>query len=302
MLLDAFFSGKEIAGFEEKLLDNSGKKLENFLKETVFAGLLLSLVFSIVSFNAGINSGLILFFGTIIVFLPLFLLVFFHLYWFEKNKREKEMLVPDALLQASAFPEGTDIVKIAKYLSNADFGLLGKEFGKVHSEVLKGASVKQAFGNMEKRCKSKIIERMCRLLVQGYESGAGMQAVLKEAADDLLETSSLVRERISALVIEKYTLLLAGGIIVPAVLGLIAGMISSLDFSSFSAIEIGLPPEQRKELLEAALLGNNFYIFEYALLASFFVAFQENNSKKTAIYFLLLLPASFLSYYIAKGF
>jgi hypothetical protein len=131
MLLENFFKEKQIREFEEKLLQNSNKKISVFLKESIFAGLLTALLIALGGFFIKIEHGFIIIASIGAVLAGMTLMVLWQLYLFEKNKRAKELLVPDALLQASMFPEKTDIAKIVQYLGRASYGLLGKEFRKV---------------------------------------------------------------------------------------------------------------------------------------------------------------------------
>jgi hypothetical protein len=235
------------------------------------------------------------------LFLPIGFWYFFLLLRAEYQKQQKEALVPDLLLSCSSFPKGTDSMAFFRFGSSAHFGLLGKEFEKASLEIRHGASVEQALHGMKKRCKSRVIERMADLLLLGYESGADLSKVFRETAEDLFETRFLLQERQAVLLVQKYTILLAGGLIVPIVLGLVSGLVQQLDFSSLASLEIGLDAGQRKELLEAAGLGTVLYLLEYSLLASFFVANQEGNWKKGILYSAVLLPIGFVGFWIAKG-
>ena len=127
-----------------------------------------------------------------------------------------------------------------------------------------------------------------------------MSSVFRAAADDFFETNSLLRERNAALVIEKYTLLFAGGIIVPAVLGLLTGMVSGIDFSGLQELGLGETLPEKTGLFEITLLASRIYIAEYAVIASVFIAEQEGNQKKAFLYALFLLPASFAVNFLAK--
>lgn len=226
---------------------------------------------------------------------------FFFLLRAEHVKRKKEELVPDLLLSCSAFPKGTDSITLLRFGASSHFGLLGKEFEKACKEIENGASVEQALLHLKKRCKSRVMDRMADLLIMGYESGADLSRVFREAAEDLFETQFLLQERQAVLLIQKYTILLAGGLIVPIVLGLVSGLVRQLDFSSLALLEIGLKAGQRKELLEAASLGTQLYLVEYAVLASFFVANQEGNWKKGVLYSAILLPVGLTGFWLAKG-
>ncbi len=218
----------------------------------------------------------------------------------ENRKRELENIIPDMLLQASVFPKGTPIMKIISYLAGTKQGSLSSEFKKCQNEIERGASVEEALRNISKRNKSKIIGRAVRLLVQGYNSGADLCDILKETAEDMMETNNILRQRMSTLIVEKYTLLFAGGIIVPLVLGLLVGMVNGLNFSSMAELSIGMDSAQRTGIINAALLGNILYIAEYSIIASLFIANQENNMKKALIYATFLMPASLAVYHLAQ--
>ena len=109
---------------------------------------------------------------------------FFRFYLNEKQKREKEKLIPDALLQAGVFPSGTPLIKIIEYLSQANYGTLSNEFKKALNEIEKGSSITEALENIKKRNQSSIISRAMNLLIQGHESGADMSQTFKETAED----------------------------------------------------------------------------------------------------------------------
>ena len=220
-------------------------------------------------------------------------------YFEEKRIKEIEQITPDLLLQASVFPKKTAIHEIIEYFSKSNFGEAGKEFEKVMKEIEKGASVESALESLKKRVKSKSFQKVINLLIQGYESGAEMNLIFREAAENLLETQSILEERKANLVIEKYTLLFAGGIIVPIILGLIVKMVSGLE-TGFEGISFGMPMQERKQLIEAALISNQIYIGIYALMASIFVGMQESNMNKAIIYTIFLLPLSLIFYNLVQ--
>jgi len=294
------FGEERIKGFNEILKENSsGKKAEELIKLYFTAGISIAILSVGFSFTAKLDSVFSLLLFLFCFFFPGGIHYFFHLFLFEKNKREKEKVVPDILLQASIFPKGTPIIKIIEYISEAEYGLMSKEFRKAFNEIEKGKTVEESLGEISFRCRSEIISRAMNLLIQGNKSGAEMNKVFKETAEDILETQSIIKERIASTFIQKYTLILAGGIIVPLLLGLITGFITEMNFIGINELGLGMPSEERKKIIEAALTANQIYIIEYALIASFFIAQQEGNTKKALVYSLVLIPLGIVCYNIA---
>ncbi len=294
--------GTELRGKLELMLKqtNSKKNEKEFLREILLCAIALSAFASALAFyfSQGVFYSLLAALGIALLFI--FGRYFLLLYKFEMRRRAIEAAVPDLLLQASIFPESAEAVKIIEYLSKADYGALSEEFNKALLEIRKGASIETALKNMSLRNNSRILSRALELIIQGYNSGAKMSKIFRETASDILETRSIIRERIATMTIEKYTLLLAGGIIVPLVLGLLVGLVTKLDFVSSDFLQIGMGAAERKLLLNAAMLANQLYIAEYALLASVFIANMENNIKKAVIYACILMPLSFAVYMIAQ--
>ena len=293
-------AGKKRFEFEEKLCAN-GKTLEQWAKKSIVLGLLFSLTAIAIGYTINTGNLYIIILCFAVFFSTIILSYFLELYFFEKDKRAKEALVPDLLLQASAFPRGTPVNKILGFFAHADFGLLGREFELALLETQKGVSLARALENIKKRCKSRILDRAMTLLARGYESGADLSSVFRASAEDFFETNSLSRERNAALIVEKYTLLFAGGLIVPVILGLLVGMVAGIDFSGLEELEFGLENAERQGLLETIVFANQIYIVEYALIASFFLASQEGNSKKALLYAMFLLPVSFGVNFLAKA-
>lgn len=299
-LLGHFFPEKSIAEFRNVLRQNNAGELRGFLRSSLLQGVALMLLSTGVLLYMGADD----FYITVVPFAALLAMpaanCFLQMYKFEMRKRRMEALVPDVLLQASVFPAGHSMEKAVEFLADAGYGPLSSEFSKAVLEMKSGASFQAAMGNMRNRNRSAVLGRAAELLVQGYESGADMGSVFKETAEDLLESNAILRERNSALVVEKYTLLFAGGFIVPVVLGLIAGLLGTLDFAALAELEIGTTGAERTALMNAAMLANALYIAEYGLIASLFIANSEGNLKKAVLYAALLVPLGQIAYAVAQ--
>ena len=103
------------------------------------------------------------------------------------------------------------------------------------------------------------------------------------------------------MIIEKYTLIFSAGIILPAILAMVAKLVTGMNFELLSELELGLEKETREALFGAAMTAIPLYLGEYSLLASAFVAFEEGRPKKTLLYALLLLPLSLIVYFVIKA-
>lgn len=292
---------KKTRQFEEMLSANGAKGgVEKLLWQSLREGLAAGTLFGAAAFFFG--TGFFVQAAAMAVGLaaPLCARVFYSYFLFDNRRRKIEQLTPDFLLEASLFPKGTTPAELIESFSESDYAFLSEEFRKARHEIEKGATPELALSNAKKRVKSKAFSRAIDLVIEGVQSGADAGAVFKEAAEDLLETNALIRERKSSLVIEKYTLIFAGGVIVPLILGTVAGMLETLDFSGLSEIGIGLAQAEKKDLLWAGKTAGLIYIIEYALIASFFLAFQEHDRKKTAIYAAFLLPVSLAVYFFSQ--
>ena len=299
------FKEEKLRAFEDKLLLNNSrmKNLAGYFKWCIIEGLFLMII--------GMSCGATLLMlepekfvllGGAFFFAPFAVNYILQDLIFERRKRFKEGLLPDVLLEASVFCDETSLLNTIKRLAESDFPLLREDFHRAAIEINNGSSADEALQRIKELNKSKAFDRALDLMLQGYKSGAHMSSNFKEAAEDLMETQAILRERQAVMLVTKYTLLLSAGIIVPAVLGLITGLVSGLNFNAMGELSLGLSAEQRKELFDFAVLGTSIYVVEYALLSSFFLALQEGNKKQFFVYCAIIVPAALAAFTLAKVF
>ncbi|MCD6434074.1 MAG: type II secretion system F family protein [Candidatus Diapherotrites archaeon] len=270
----------------------------DFVKLYITIGLTLSLAFVIAVAISPFElpSYAIAALAACIASLPLILALFYQLYKVEKIKLRKEAEIPEMLLQAASFPKGIPTERIIEYLGR-NKTLLGREFEIASIKIKKNSNVDEVLEEISKRNRSEVISRAIKLLLHSYKTGADMSECFRETAKDIMNTMNILKERAASILIERYTLLLAGGLIVPLILGLLTALVCS--FGAIQPSEFGL--SNSEGLLETLKLATQIYIAEYAVLASGFVALQESKPRKCFVYAAVLLPASMLSYLAGKA-
>jgi len=300
-----FFKEEKIDSFSDKLLLNKSR-MKNYKGFLVYStiegiGLMVITMIALAQFFP-ITQKLELFFAICIFsfFCPYFVNFLFQDIMFEKRKREKEDLLSDLLLETSVFTDESSAIQTIKRISELDFPLLKEDFLRAYTELQNGASVEEVIARMQKLNKSKAITRATDLFLHGYKSGARISSLLKETAEDLLEAKAILKERQAVMLVTKYTLILAAGVIVPAILGLIIGLVSGMSFDAMGELSLGLSTQERKEIFNYAIIGTTIYVFEYALLSSFFLSLQEGNKKNFWVYSLALAPIAGVIFFIAK--
>jgi pilus assembly protein TadC len=298
------FEEEKIKTFEDKLMLNESrmKNYKGFLLFSTIEGTILVICAIIALFEMWKNNYTLL-----VVICLISLICPFALNYltqdiiFEKRKRQKEELLSDLLLEASVFCDESSAEETIKKISEQDFGLISKDFQRAVIEIKNGASIEDAFSHISERNKSKAYSRVISLILQGYKSGARMSQTLKETAEDLLETKAILKERQAVMLVTKYTLIMAAGLIIPAVLGLIINLVSGLNFGAVGEIGLGLDEEQRKGLFENAIIGTTLYVFEYSALSAFFLALQEGNKKSFWTYSAILFPLAGIIFFACQS-
>jgi len=301
--IEFFIEKEKIENFEDKLFLNSFlvKNLNEFITQSTIIGIILmctTMVFLYITLSEIENLFL---FGVLTFFVPFFLNYIFVDILFEKRKRKREDLLPDLLLEGSVFCDQKSLLKTIHSFSKQDINFLSSDFERVYFDIKNGSSVEDALMRNKRLNKSESYNRVIDLLLGSYSSGGSISKLLRELAEDLMESKAIVKERQAVMLVTKYTLLLSAGIIVPAILGTVIGLVLGLGFETMGDVGVGLSITARKELFQIATIGTTIYIFEYAILSSFFLAIQEGNKKQFWIYLLILIPCSVIAFSFAKS-
>ncbi|MFQ5406018.1 MAG: type II secretion system F family protein [Candidatus Micrarchaeia archaeon] len=242
----------------------------------------------------------------LVVFLVASVLVvalFFHFYKeYEEEQalRELEGAVPNALFQLASFPSHTPMEELFESLAQGSFGGLSRVFARIQGRINAGESVPKALSWAAKNSKSRLLRKTLVLLKEAYFSGADLSVALKNLAEDVFELQDLKREASSAQAIQKYTVLASSALFVPAILGLVLGIVGSLalqvsgiQVEEFSSLDY-------EGLLQAFDFASQIYVLEFAVLASVFAASVDGNPRKAVLYCAFLIPSAFAVFFVVK--
>ncbi len=238
-------------------------------------------------------------FWTIIIFAcaftPLLLNVLFHELNFEHRTRKVEQQLPDSLILFASFPTHTSYEHAIALLSTSTSQPIRSEWERMHQMIEKNGDVLGALDFFGEGMDSLSVRRSVQILRRGYQSGIPIQGALAGMAHELLVHHAHFQERNATLLVEKYTLLLAGGILVPVLLGVMVGVVEKLPFNLLLDNAAA-----HDELFHAALFSIQGYLFLYAGIAGAFVGLQENAKWKMSVYVLALIPLAQIAYFVGR--
>jgi len=210
---------------------------------------------------------------------------------------EAERFLPDALLHAASIAEGAGFSDVVASIARSEYGALSSEFGIAEKKISAGEGFGAALEGIGKRLNSAAVGRACALLSRAYETGADLGDAMREAAEDAVELLSAEKEKAALLAVQKYTLL-AGVLLVPVILGMIAKAVSGLDFSSIA--ELGLSGGG-DDVLGAGLGASRAYLLLFACFSGLFLAVQEGEPRKGVAYALVFAPVALVAFAASSG-
>ena len=241
--------------------------------------------------DVGIAMLIFLFGGA----MPFVFAYYIPLYMAHRRTLAIENNIAPFLLQAASFPAKYPITDVLRRVAReGDFGPLSKEFAVAYSQIREGMPFKDALLKIISRNDSELLSRVIHLLTHAYASGADMSHAFKETAEDVFEIQDIYRMRAAGLVIQKYTILLAAAIIVPALLAIIGGVVHNLGFGGLS--DLGFSGANQ-DVFNMSSWGNIVYVALYSIIASVFVAYIDGSLRKAVVYAGVLLPFAFLVFY-----
>lgn len=208
----------------------------------------------------------------------------------EKDTHDLEQQSADALHVLASIPTSLSFRDQLSWIARVSSPPIRGEWSALLTRISAGKNPTEAMNEWCAGRVSPILDSVRTLLSRTYSAGTPFGAPARTLAEEISQHHASLHERRAILLVEKYTILLAGGLLVPFLLGILAGVVSVLPFSS----EFTSP--DAPALFETALLSMRGYLFMYAILAGLFVGNQEGKPAQSMLYVLILLPSAQLAY------
>jgi hypothetical protein len=222
--------------------------------------------------------------------------------YFQNQKRKAlENVLIDEVLLLSSQPKANDLKQILGKLSDSKHRIISQEFTQIQRKVEAGHNIRELFLALSKKYKSEILDRFLELLLNSITTGTVSVADYRSFANNFFKSKQLIDERTSALLMQKYTIIFAGGLIVPGILGIVISLVkkltSDLDFSLLQTIQGEAIASSG--LFNVCYVCSIVYIIEYVIISSIYLGMLESDLKKSIIYLLFILPTAIGIFFIS---
>ena len=228
--------------------------------------------------------------------LPLFViqgLFTYVVYQQERRAQEIEKTAPDFLRQLSSMLQvGLSFENAMEDMSQYGEGPLYDEIHRTIIEIRMGRNFDDAWRAMSRRLKSRELERIFGIILDGRKSGSSISRVLSDVSDDLRDLMAIKRERKSAVMMSVMFLLISAVIATPFSIGMVSV------YSSFMQ-SYGI----ESEIIMTAPIAGEMYLVIHSILVAFIISIIMYADVKKGIKFSLPLAASsFGIFYFISAF
>lgn len=211
----------------------------------------------------------------------------------ERRAQEIERSAPDFLRQLSSMLQvGLSFENAMEDMSQYGEGPLYDEVRRAIIEIRMGRNFDDAWRAMSMRLKSKELERVFGIILDGRKSGSSISNVLSDVSDDLRDLLALKRERKSAVMMSVMFLLISAVIATPFAIGMVSvysGFMQSYGMES--------------QVILTAPIAGELYLIIHSVLVAFIISIIMYGELKKGIKFSMpLAVASFGIFYFISTF
>lgn len=211
----------------------------------------------------------------------------------ERRAQEIEKTAPDFLRQLSSMLQvGLSFENAMEDMSQYGEGPLYDEMRRTIIEIQMGRNFDDAWRAMSKRLKSKELERVFGIILDGRKSGSSISHVISDVSDDLRDLLALKRERKSAVMMSVMFLIISAIIATPFAIGMVG------IYSNFMQ-SYGMD----SQIIITAPMAGEIYLILHSILVGFIISLIMYGDIKKGIKFSFpLTAASFIIFYIVSTF
>lgn len=218
----------------------------------------------------------------------------------QKRKAVENALIDEVLLLSSQ-PKSNDLKQIVSKLSSSRHKIISLEFTQIQIKIESGHNIRELFLTLSKKYNSEILDRFLELLLNSITTGTVSVTDYRSFSSNFLKSKQLIDERASALLMQKYTIIFAGGLIVPGILGIVISLVkkltSNLNFTILNSIQEQIT--SNSSLFNVCYVCSIVYLIEYVIISSIYLGMLESDLKKSIIYLLFILPSSLTVFFLA---
>ena len=211
----------------------------------------------------------------------------------ERKVQEIEKTAPDFLRQLSSMLQvGLSFENAMEDMSQYGEGPLYDEMRRTIIEIRMSRNFDDAWRAMSKRLKSKELERIFNIILDGRKSGSSISTVLFDVSEDLRDLMALKRERKSMVMMSVMFLLISAVIATPFAVGMVG---------VYSGFMQGYGMES--EIVLTAPLAGEIYLVIHSVLVGFIISLIMYGEIRKGIKFSLPpAAASFGIFYFISTF
>ncbi len=282
-------SEKYLLSFEEFLLSGSiFTRPSEFLAGVVIFLIVTEIILVIISFALNLPSS--------ILFTPL--VIFPAIYTYisvkqERNVQEIEKSAPDFLRQLSSMLKvGLSFENAMEDMSKYGQGPLYDEMRRTILEIRMGRNFDEAWIAMSKRLKSRELERIFIIILDGRKSGSSMADVIMNISDDLRDLLAIKQERKSSVMMAVMFLIISAVIATPFALGMVSVYAGFME--SFGQVS---------DLVATAPIAGQFYLVIHSALVGLIISVIMYGDFKKGIKFSVpIVVVAYGIFYLISNF
>ena len=211
----------------------------------------------------------------------------------EQNRTKIEQSAPDFLRQLSSMLKvGLSFENAMEDMSKYGEGPLYDEMRRTILEIRMGRNFDEAWIAMSKRLKSRELERIFIIILDGRKSGSSMADVIMNVSNDLRDLLAIKRERKSTVMMSVMFLLISAVIATPFALGMV---------SVYAGFMEGFG--QVTDLVAIAPVAGQTYLIIHSILIGLIISvIMYGNFKKGIKFSVPIVVVSYGIFYIISNF